>query len=457
MQTLNRIIAETSSSTTLPELKGGTLEDALSSKVSGGVAGSCLAVNRLVLTNFRNYPTCTLSLTNTDSENQANLIVLTGPNGSGKTNLLEAISYLSPGRGLRSAKLGDVTCLGSETLWAVAAEVSHSILGEKGDDDNVIKLGTGLEARPANAHSANESTDAFGDGDEDNTSERRVVRIDGLNASGPAALGEHMSVSWITPRMDRLFLEGTTIRRRFFDRMAASLHPNHGRQVAAYERAMRERIKLLSDPRGGVDATWVGSLEKRAAEFGVAVAASRRDTLGHLQHQINEQQDSAFPRADVALEGHLEDWLGSEPAVVVEDRFMAELAKNRQADGRVGRASFGPHKTDFTAFHVKNDMPAKLCSTGEQKALLMGIVLAGARMERVLMGRAPILLLDEVAAHLDETRRIALYEELKTLGSQVWLTGTDTSLFQSLVGDAVFFDVTKGKVKPQDLQEIDKQ
>lgn len=447
MQTQDRIIAETGSSTALRKLqeeskKGGPLKDALSQKNTR----EGLSVNRLVLTNFRNYPRCTLDLKERSSAQDADLVVLTGPNGSGKTNLLEALSYLSPGRGLRSAKLGEVTCLDGAGPWAVSAEISN--IDSEGHDD-IVKLGTGLEARPYTGE--NDGLEQEGPEDnEESISERRVVRIDGLNVSGPAALSDHMSVSWITPRMDRLFMEGTTIRRRFFDRMAASLHPNHGRQVAAYERAMRERIKLLSDPRGNVDQTWVGALEKKAAEFGVAVAASRLDTLGHLLHQINEQTVSAFPRADVALEGHLEDWLGSEPAVVVEDRFMAELAKNRQSDGRQGRAAFGPHKTDFTAFHVKKNMPAKLCSTGEQKALLMGIVLAGARMERSIMGRAPILLLDEVAAHLDKARRTALYEELKTLGSQVWLTGTDRDLFKSLSGEAVFFDVEKGLVTAQD-------
>ncbi len=364
-------------------------------------------VRRLDLTEFRNYAALRLEL-------DGRPVVLTGPNGAGKTNMLEAVSFLAPGRGLRRARLGEAGRQGATRRWAVAARIT----GPTGPVD----IGTGLA-----------------EGEE---GERRVVHVDGQPASGPAALGQHMSLAWLTPQMDRLFVEGASARRRFLDRLVYGFDPDHARRVSAFERAMRDRNRLLA--LGG-EQRWLAAQEETMAGQAVAVAAARRDGAQRLQAALR-QNAGPLPQADIAVLGLVENWLEDQPAVAVEDRYRALLASQRPVDAAAGMALEGPHRADLIVRHTEKNQAAGLCSTGEQKALLIAIVLANARLTALRRGSAPILLLDEVAAHLDRTRRDALFEELFALGGQVWFTGTDSDLFRPLEGRAEFFAVRDGTV-----------
>jgi len=369
-----------------------------------------VGVTRLVLTNFRNYRSARLDL-------DSGPIVLTGPNGAGKTNLLEAISLLSPGRGLRRARLAeidrcDATAEAANSGWAVAATVATS--------RGPVRIGTGREA----------------DG-----GERRVVRVDGEPARTQAALAEWLGVLWLTPQMDRLFVEGPGARRRFLDRLVLGLDPAHATRVAAYEQAMRERVRLLRD--GPNDSAWLSALEEIMAQQGVAVAAARRDAIERLD-RVCADAEGAFPRARLRLIGTLEDWLVAMPALESEEKFKAALAGNRGADAAAGGALLGPHRADLAVTYADKGIAAETASTGEQKALLIAIVLAQAALQRASRGEPPLLLLDEVAAHLDETRRAALFKALAALESQTWMTGTDAALFAPLQGRARFLSVVDG-------------
>jgi DNA replication and repair protein RecF len=359
--------------------------------------------------------------------------VLTGPNGAGKTNLLEAISFLAPGRGLRQARLSSVDRrvgpqLGGEHPWAVAARVSRP-----GDSLNAVELGTGRD--PA-----------------ETVRERRVVKIDGAFASGQAALAEWLSVLWLTPQMDRLFLEGASARRRFLDRLCYGLDAAHASRVASYDHAVRERARLLRDGaaagQAAPDPVWLGVLEERIAGLGVAVAATRRDLVTRL-NAVMESTSGAFPRAVLAADGAPEAWLETVPALAAEERLREALATARTEDTASGTTRWGPHRSDLAVTHGRTGMPAAECSTGEQKALLLSVLLAQARLLAAERGMTPVLLLDEVAAHLDEGRRTALYEALLALGAQAWLTGTEERLFAPLDGQAQFFRVREGVVLPQ--------
>jgi DNA replication and repair protein RecF len=383
-----------------------------------GVMSAC-AVQRLRLSDFRNYQKLALDLS-------SQVVVLTGANGAGKTNLMEAISFLSPGRGLRRARLRDVLRqggAGSAANWAVAATVQ----GPEGP----VKLGSSLTQT-------------------ERGSDKRLARLDGQTVS-PASLSQIIGVQWLTPQMDRLFLEGPSSRRRFLDRLVLGLDPDHGRRVGAYERSLRERAKLLRD--GGGDPAWLSALEARMAADGVAVAAARREALARLQRFLSAAK-GRFPRAELVIEGRIESWLDDLPAVEVESRFAAMLAENRRRDGEVGGPMSGrgdgPHRSDLAVRHLGKDMPAAQCSTGEQKALLIAIMLANAKAEAERRGAAPILLLDEVAAHLDSERREALFTEILALGGQAWLSGTDRELFQPLAGQAQFVAVDAGQATLDD-------
>ena len=373
-----------------------------------------VGVTRLVLTDFRNYRSARLDL---DAGSCGLPVVLTGPNGAGKTNLLEAVSFLSPGRGLRRARLGEIDRRPSaiepgSSGWAVAATVA---IGQ-----GPVRIGTGREP---------------------DSGERRVIRIDGEPARNQAALAECLGVLWLTPQMDRLFVEGPGARRRFLDRLVLGLDPAHAARVAAYEQAMRERARLLRD--GPNDAAWLSALEEIMAQQGVAVAAARRDSIERLDH-VCADAEGAFPRARLALIGTVEDWLGRMPALEAEERFKAALAANRGADAAAGGAVLGPHRSDLAVTYADKGIAAENASTGEQKALLIAIVLAQAALQRASRGEPPVLLLDEVAAHLDEARRAALFEALAALESQTWITGTDAALFAPLHGRARFLSVADG-------------
>lgn len=359
-------------------------------------------VARLSLRDFRSYAALELAT-------EARLVVLTGPNGAGKTNLLEALSFLSPGRGLRRARLAEATRYGAAG-WTVAA----AIVMPHGE----VTVGTGFR----------------GEG------ERRAVRIDGADAPGPAALAEAFGLAWLTPQMDRLFSEGPGARRRFMDRLVFAFDPGHAARVSAYEKAMRERARLLE--QGGADPAWLSALEAQMAERGVAVAAARRDALARLARALAEAP-GPFPRAEAAVDGVVEAWLDEAPAVEVEARFAAALKEARRADAPCP----GPHRSDLAVRHAAKGIPAALCSTGEQKALLIAILLANARLERARRGMPPVLLLDEATAHLDAERREALFEELLALGAQAWLTGQERAPFSPLRGRAQFLSLRDGRVE----------
>jgi DNA replication and repair protein RecF len=385
-----------------------------------------VAVTRLVLTDFRNYAALRLSVDPAP-------VVLTGPNGAGKTNLAEALSFLSPGRGLRRARLTEVTRTGAET-WAVAATLTAA--------HGQTEVGTGLEACPDEM------------GADTGAAPRRVVRIDGAPARSANALAGIAVVSWLTPQMDRLFIDGASARRRFLDRLVYGFDGGHARRVAAYEKALRERSRLLREGRGG--ESWLSALEETIAGHGVAVAAARRDAVSRLGGALEKgfgglvgaARDDVFPRPQVSVSGEVEDWLASTPAVEAESRFRDALAASRGHDLATGGAQTGPHKSDFVVVHAAKGRPAAQCSTGEQKALLIAIVMADARLQAARLGRAPLLLLDEIAAHLDEVRRDALYSEILAIGAQAWLTGTDPGLFEGLAGAAQFLTVREGTVTP---------
>ena len=372
-----------------------------------------LAIRRISLSDFRCYAGLRLEV-------EAGPVVLAGANGAGKTNLLEAISFLSPGRGLRRAKLSDVTRReAADSVWAVHV----SLQGPQGS----FEIGTGLAPVEAGSEAI----------------ERRLVRLDGETVSGPSQLAEVASVSWLTPQMDRLLSEGSSGRRRFLDRLVYGLDPGHARRVVAYEKAMRERTRLLQG--GRFDPAWAGALEGTMAEWGVAVAAARRDTVARLGAAL-EAADGPFPRALLRVDGVLEAWLDELPALAAEDRFRERLAALRGRDAEAGGAAEGPHRSDLKVAHAAKNIPAELCSTGEQKALLIAIVLANARLQAARRAAVPILLLDEVAAHLDAIRRAALFDAITELGAQAWLTGTDAALFEALQGRGQFFTVRDGRL-----------
>jgi DNA replication and repair protein RecF len=357
-----------------------------------------LAVTRLSLTNFRSYAIGALA-------NAGASVVLAGPNGAGKTNILDAISLLSPGRGLRGAKLAEHVRKGpiqpSEALWAVAATVRRG--------DTEYEIGTGLTEQSSGRH----------------------VRLNGVEAKGSAELGEVVQMVWLTPAMDRLFIESASGRRRFLDRLVLGFDTSHARAATRYETAMRERARLLK--YGPRDPAWLDGLENEMAEAGVALAAARRTTVARLNLALTER-GGAFPAASLSLAG--EDFDNA-------DSLRHALARSRIRDAESGRTNAGPHLVDLATRHMQKRADARDCSTGEQKALLISIMLAFAReLSRARDGMAPLLLLDEIAAHLDIIRRAALFEEIAGLGAQAWMTGTDLSLFEG--AQAQIFEVRDG-------------
>ncbi|MBS0526171.1 MAG: DNA replication/repair protein RecF [Proteobacteria bacterium] len=376
-----------------------------------GAAPALLAVRQLRLTDFRNYRQLRLDC-------GPEPVVLVGPNGAGKTNLIEALSFLAPGRGLRRARLDEVARRPDASGWAVAATLDTP--------EGRLAIGTGLEP-------------ARGEGG----LPRRVVRIDGRPASSQTALGLHVAAVWLTPQLDRLFLDGPGERRRFVDRLVTALHPEHAGDVAAYENALRQRARLFAE--GNRDPHWFTALEDTMARHGVALAANRADTVQRLDAAARLGV-GPFPRAALAMTGEVDRWIASMAAIDAEDRLRAELAAGRLRDAEAGTTSMGPHRSDLAVRHLDLDLPAAEGSTGQQKALLVSIALAHARLVTLSRGRPPLLLLDEIAAHLDSERRAALFEEVVALGVQSWMTGTDAELFRPLVGRAQVLHVADGAV-----------
>ncbi|MBL6934898.1 MAG: DNA replication/repair protein RecF [Alphaproteobacteria bacterium] len=394
------------------------------------------AVRRLTLTDFRNYSTLRL-------EPDPCPVVLTGANGAGKTNLLEALSYLAPGRGLRGVRLGEVTRRDAEpgTVWAVAATLDTPA--------GPVDLGTGLE--PDEDSAENRDTGQSDNGNKrQNSGARRVVHINGQSAR-PGALGEWGSSVWLTPDMDRLFCESAGSRRRFLDRIVAGFDPGHATRTSSYERILRERARLLREKGGHADPAWLDALEETLAQTGIAIACARRE-MAALLNCACEQNHGPFPMPRVEATGDVESWLDQGPALDAEERFHAALAETRGHDAESGRTAHGPHRSDLevhmrvgeSAAEAASEVIARECSTGEQKGLLISILLAVAELIRGARGAAPLLLLDEVAAHLDEERRAALFERLGALGAQAWLTGTDPAQFAGLSGRAHFYHVADG-------------
>jgi DNA replication and repair protein RecF len=374
-------------------------------------------LRRLTLTNFRSYHSAKVEV-------GAGPVVLVGPNGAGKTNLLEAISWLAPGRGLRRATLDEVAFTEGDGSWAVAAEIEGAL--------GLATLGTGIDAPTAEAA----------------TTARRC-RIDREPVTSAAAFADHLRVIWLTPAMDALFNGPASERRRFLDRLVLAVDAEHSSRVAALERSLRSRNRLLEEPRP--DPHWLDAVEHETAELAVAVAALRVETVGRLQAALAARRDPAspFPAAAIALDGTLERLIPRHPAVEVEDRYRALLKDNRARDAAAGRTLEGAHLTDLAVIHLAKGIPAADASTGEQKALLIGLVLAHAGLLTEMSGDAPLLLLDEVVAHLDPVRRGALHAELATLGAQVWITGADPAAFAEIEARAEFLAVSPGLVEPR--------
>ena len=368
---------------------------------------------RLSLTHFRNYRAASV-------EARGDVLVLVGPNGAGKTNCLEAISFLSPGRGLRRATLDDVADIQGGGSWAVSASVE----GELG----LATLGTGIDAPTS-----------------EGTSSPRRCRIDRETVTSAAAFGEHLRMVWLTPAMDGLFMGAASERRRFFDRLVLAIDSDHSSRVSALDRSLRSRNRLLEDRN--FDPHWCEAIERETAELAVAVAAQRGQTLQRLAATLAARgSQSAFPSASIALDGWMENALLAETATSVEDRYRDILRESRLKDAAAGRTLNGPHLTDLQVIYAPKNMPARDASTGEQKALLIGLVLAHANLVAEMTGITPLLLLDEVVAHLDPNRRAALFAELAKLGAQVWLTGADPAAFANMGVNADIFDVEAGSV-----------
>lgn len=365
-----------------------------------------VSFRRLRLAHFRNYANLSLPLS-------GGHVVLTGENGAGKTNLLEAVSFFSPGRGMRRAAYADVTQSGAPDGFAIHAMLKSSRFGE-------AEIGTGL------AGSQGESG--------------RKIRINGTAASADQLL-DYARIIWLIPAMDGLFTGSAGDRRRFLDRMVLAIDVSHGKRVLDYEKAMRSRNRLVADYNS--DTQWLDAVEAQMAELGTAIAAARAELISLISAMIEQMpDDSPFPKADCFLEGELEGRIRLEAALDLEENYRRTLRDMRGRDRAAGRTLDGPHRTDMLVHHRPKAMPAGLCSTGEQKALLIGLVLAHARLTSGLSGMTPVLLLDEIAAHLDEGRRAALFEIIDDLGAQAFMTGTDRALFRDLKGEAQFFNVS---------------
>ncbi len=374
-----------------------------------------LSIARLSLSDVRNHAALTLEL-------DSRPVCLYGPNGAGKTNIIEALTMLAPGRGLRSASVIELARGGGQEraqLWAVSARVRR--------DGDEVALGIGAERTPEGGI-------------------KRAMRRDGMAATA-SELGDAARMTWLTPAMDRLWSGPAGDRRRFFDRLTLARASAPGHAAAAYERAMRERQKLLADRN--FDDAWLTGLEREMSAHGAAIAAARVETLARLQQAIDARPDGAFPKAILALEGLLEARFeaGANSADVEED--FAELLRDvRGRDAGAGRALDGPHRSDLKARHAAKDMEADQCSTGEQKALLLGLTLAQARALADDPGAgASLILIDEAAAHLDSVRRAALFDELLANPGQAWLTGTDANLFEAFGARAQSFEVREGQVR----------
>ncbi|WP_051335606.1 DNA replication/repair protein RecF [Methylocapsa acidiphila] len=373
-------------------------------------------VRRLTLADFRSYSALDLAIS-------APVVVLTGDNGAGKTNVIEALSLLTPGRGLRRADLSEFSRKMSSGGFAVSVELAAP-LGE-------IQLGTGVERQ-------------------DNAPPLRKYRIDREPVGSIRAFCDHLRVVWLTPSMDGLFTGSPGERRRFLDRLVLSVDADHGARVSAFERALRGRNRLLESGQSQSERSWLDAIEREIAELGVAVAAARVETVSLLSALIAATREgaAAFPWAEIALRGEVETLVAERPALEAEDLYREMLRDHRARDSAAGRALIGPQASDLCVRHGPKNIEAAQASTGEQKALLVGLVLAQAHLVERTSGLPPLVLLDEIAAHFDPTRRMALYDQFGSLGGQVWLTGADPATFTGLEMRAQMLRVTPGQIDP---------
>jgi DNA replication and repair protein RecF len=370
-------------------------------------------IRRLTLTHFRNYRAASVAT-------RGDVVVLVGPNGAGKTNAIESISFLSPGRGLRRATLDDVADNQGDGSWAVSAGVEGAL--------GLATLGTGIDPPGSDAPATS-----------------RRCRIDREPVNSATAFGDHLRMVWLTPSMDGLFLGAASERRRFFDRLVLAIDSEHSSRVSALDRSLRSRNRLLEVRN--YDDHWCDAIERETAELAVAVAATRGQTVTKLAAMLRARGEaSAFPAAQIMLDGWMENALITEPATSVEDRYREILRDSRARDAAAGRTLDGPHLTDLQVIYAPKNVPARDASTGEQKALLIGLVLAHASLVAETTGITPLLLLDEVVAHLDPSRRTALFNELAKLGAQVWMTGADPSAFTEIGATGEIFDVDSGQI-----------
>ena len=370
-------------------------------------------VKRLQLTNFRNYSNLEINVC-------SSCVVMIGPNGAGKTNILEALSLLSPGRGIRRSKYDELSKNGTNSGWAVSARLSAPGI----EDDYLVGTGT--------------ITELSG-----NTYSKRNLKINSEKKS-LMSLSEITCFSWLTPQMDRLFQGETVTRRRFIDRLVYTLDPNHGKRVTSYEKLIRERSNLLKS--NNFSGEWLSAIENSISEFGVAIAAGRKSMIAHLNSELINKK-GVFLGARLDIEGYLENLLNHKPAIEVEDIFRDKLLNSRKTDAERGRTTSGHHRSDLIVYNLKNNLPASLCSTGEQKSLLIAIILAEAKIISSIRGGAPILLLDEIAAHLDSEHIKSLFEELRMLNSQIWITTTNKSLLEFIVPDFEVLNIINGTVE----------
>lgn len=372
-----------------------------------------MRVTRLIARDFRNHADLDLAV-------GRRFVSVVGDNGAGKTNILEAISLFTPGRGLRRADLPIMARSDGPGGFAV----SLTLDGAEGDS----RIGTGLEPPGFDGRAS------------------RLCRIDGNPVASPVEFAERVRVVWLTPDLDGLFRGSASDRRRFLDRLVLAVDASHGTRVTALERALRSRNRLLDERPD--DHVWLTAIEREVAEIGVAVALARRETVERLARLILQAREDAqpFPWAEVRLAGELDDLVAVWPALEAEDRFRSALRQGRHCDRAAGRTLIGPHTTDFVVRHGPKDVPAATASTGEQKALLIGLVLAHARLVREMSGLAPLVLLDEVAAHLDPRRRTGLFGALEALAGQIWMTGADPALFEELDDRADLVTVADGRV-----------
>lgn len=388
-------------------------------------------VTRLTLTDFRNYQFLRINA-------ELSPIVITGENGSGKTNILEAISFLTPGKGLRGAKLADIRRITpalvsdeyapteiSNTSWAVSSTI------QKGGEE--FEIGTAVEK---SARETNEN--------DIRSFERRIVKIDGSKISSQSELGKYISAVWLTPQMDRLFRGGSQPRRSFLDRLVYAFDVEHAKRTANFEHLYREWYQLLKN--GSKDNHWLLPLEENMASLGVAIAAARREQIAKLNTFIEHEPDDVFPSVMLELDGLIEKMLDKMPAIEVEDFYKNRLKEQRK-NVLFNENIDGVNRTDFKVYYRKKHMLAELCSTGEQKSLLVSIILAQTKSQTLHQGFAPVMLLDEVVAHLDDLKREALIEKIRDLKVQAWITSTNPELFASLKNSAMFFEVKNNKVE----------